>query len=136
MMNVVMLGPVPLLCRNTEFTQILRRMGHKAVAQRGLAFLADALRVGAEGIGAGNQNLLPHANEQVGVGGQKRVDQVKVLHHHPFTPAHRLHNGVRQGVGLGKAHLKTDIHMVGVGGEKEKNRDMRARFFLCKVFIW
>lgn len=40
--NVIVLRPVPLLRRDAELAQILRRVGHQAVFERLLAFAADA----------------------------------------------------------------------------------------------
>ena len=90
-------------------------MGHQAVFERLLAFAADAIREGSKGVGPGHQNLVSHADEQIGIGGQEGVDEIKMLHHHPFSPVHRLHDGVGQLMGLGKAHFKANVHMVRMG---------------------
>ena len=73
---------------------------------------------GTEGVGTGHQDFLSHADEQIGIGGQEGINEIKMLYHHTLTPVYCLHNGVRQLMRLGEAHLKANVHVVCMGREK------------------
>ena len=87
-------------------------MGHQPVFEGFLASAADAVWEGTEGVGTGHQDFLSHTDEQIGIGGQEGINEIKMLHHHTLTPVYCLHNGVRQLMGLGEAHFKANVHMV------------------------
>lgn len=89
--------------------------GHQPVFEGFLASAADAVWEGTEGVGTGHQDFLSHTDEQIGIGGQEGINEIKMLHHHTLTPVYCLHNGVRQLMGLGEAHFKANVHMVMYG---------------------
>ena len=93
-------------------------MGHQTVAQGFVDHLPDLFRLGAEQVGSCYHDLLTHTDQNIGVGPQQRVDQIKMLHNHPLAVLQRLNDGIRQFTQLGKTGLKADIQMVGMGGEK------------------
>ena len=113
--DVVVLAAGDQVGIHVNLAQILRRVGHQAVGQ-GLMYVVDELlRLRAEHGRAADDDLLAHADHQVCVAGQQRIDQVEVLHDHALAQIDGLHDRVGQDVGLGEAGLEADVQVVGVG---------------------
>ena len=118
MLDIAVAAAFQLILGHTELAQVLRRVGHEPVRQGLVNDVVDLLGLGAEDGGAGDDHLLPHANEQVRLGPEQGVDQVEVLDDDPLALVEGLGDGVGQDAHLREAVLKADIHMVGVGGEE------------------
>ena len=80
--------------------------------------LLQFFRLRTEYIGAGHQHLLTHTDEQIGVGAQQGIHQIKMLYDDPLAMVKGVNNGISQNTHLGKAVFKPNIQMVGMGGEK------------------
>ena len=89
-------------------------MRHQAVTQRVVDLIHQIGRLGAEHVGTGNDHLLAYADEQVCIARQVRTDEIKMLHDHALLQPDGVHDGFGQNVRLGKAHLKTDVQMIGM----------------------
>lgn len=93
-------------------------MGHQPVFQGFLHLRLMLSGRDRRGWDSGHQDFLSHTDEQIGIGGQEGINEIKMLHHHTLTPVYCLHNGVRQLMGLGEAHFKANVHMVCMGREE------------------
>ena len=117
---IVMAVADHILFSHEHLTDILSGVRHQAVLQRFIDLLPDLLRLGTKNTGSGDEHLLTHTHQHIGIGAQQGVDQVKMLYHHPAALVQRFVDGIGQHTHLGKAILKPDIQMVGMGREEGK----------------
>ena len=115
LLNVAVDGSGHIFVAQIALRKVFRRMGHLAVFDGFVDDLMDLVGGGAEDGWAGHDDLLAHADQQIGLLVHVGIEQFVVLHDDSAVSALGLHDGIRQHAGLGKAHLEPDVHVVGVG---------------------
>ncbi len=81
----------------------------------------DLLRLRPEHRRPRDDDLFAHAQQQIRVHRQQRVDQIEMFYDYAPAALDRFHDRVRQHVRLRKARFKANVQMIGV-------RRVEARF--------
>ena len=118
MVHVIMRAAFQLLWRQKALAKILCRMRHQPIRQRVIGALIDLLRLRTKNRRTGNDDLLADTDQKVCICAQQGVDQIKMLDHDALAAAHGQPDRIRELTELMKAHLKADVHMIGMRGKK------------------
>jgi hypothetical protein len=101
-----------------KFTEVLRRMDHAAYGLGLEHDFRDIPGFRAEDGRPGDDDLLPYADEEVGVYPEHGINEIEMFNHNPPSLFYRLDDRFRQSMPLDKSALKVEVKVIGMGAVK------------------
>lgn len=118
MLDITVVAAPAVFRRHIELRKVFRRVRHAPETHGFGDNVIDFLWLWSKHRRARDNDLLPHADEQMRVYTQEGIDHVEMFNNNALPFLHGMQNCICKLMHLRKRSLEADVQMIGMRGKK------------------